>query len=240
MARRYYQRRSFNYRGYNESQRAAAKAGLAGIDDDVLQIFSKLNGLKRNILFAEYERAYGKSAGDYARDKMAAWASGTVKASGQTLIRLLNLVPKTLDQTQRYDLLKKLYDSHRRSHVESHSLTVVIGHSLNLREEVTNLALRLCQKPDSLKLPAHVESKIQWVCDNDSSVARALMAAIEKEESYAIASTGRAEVDRLVEKIQRADVSLQGLHVIKFPYGEISVHVRPPTFMEKLGKFFSS
>jgi hypothetical protein len=236
---RFYHRRRFDYYRYNESQRAEAKQGLAGIDDDVLKIFNSLDGLKRKILFNHYESAHGKSAANYARNKMGDWASGAVRASGQTLTRLLNLVPKVLNQNQKYDLLKKLYDAHRSGHQENHSLTVVVGHSTGFREQVTDLALRLCNKPDTHTLPSYVQEKIAWVCDNDSTVARSIMAAIEKEFSFAIAAAGRTEVENLVNRIQGLDVSAEGTHTIRLPYGVITVYVRKPNLFEKIGKFFS-
>lgn len=235
----YRRRRPFNYYQRNESQRAEAKQGLVGIDDDVLRIFSGLTGWKRNSLFNHYGSAHGKSAANYARDTMADWANGTVKASGPTLTRLLALVPKILDPNQKYDLLKKLYDGHRGSHQENHSLTVVVGHSLSFRQMVTDMAMRLCNKPDTHTLPKYVQEKIDWVCDYDSEVARKIMAAIEKEYSMEIAAAGRAEVENLVSRIQSLDMSAEGTHTITFPYGEITVYVRKPNLFEKIGKLFS-
>lgn len=235
----YHRRRSFDYYERNESQRAEAKQGLVGIDDDVLRIFSGLGGLKRSILFNHYESAHGKSAANYARDKMGDWANGTVKASGQTLTRLLALVPKVLDQNQKYDLLKKLYDGHRGNHQENHSLTVIVGHSLSFRQMVMDMGMRLCNKPDTHTLPTYVQEKIAWVCDNDSAVARKIMAAIETDYSMAIAAAGRAEVENLVLRIQSLDMSAEGTHTIIFPYGVISVYVRKPNLFEKIGRIFS-
>jgi len=236
---RYYHRRRFSHYRHNESQRAETKSGLAGIDDDVLRIFNSLHGLRRTNLFNQYDKAHGNSAGSYMRKTIAGWASGAVKPSGDTLTRLLNLVPKILNQSEKYDLLKKLYDSHRKDFQEQHSLTVVIGHSLSFRQQVTDLAQRLCNKPGTHTLPTYVQTKIAWVCDNDSTVARRIMAAIETEDSVAIASAGVAEVENLVRRIQSLDMSAEGTHTMRLPYGLITVYVRKPNLFEKIGKLFS-
>lgn len=235
----YRRHRSFNYYPRKESQRSEAKEGLVGIDDDVLRIFSGLIGINRTNLFIHYEKAHGRPKANYARETMSDWANGTVKASGPILTRLLALVPKVLDENQRYDLLKKLYDGHRGSHQESHSLTVVVGHSLSFRQHVTDMGTRLCKKPDTHTLPKYVQEKIDWVCDNDSAVARKIMAAIETDYSMAIAAAGSAEVENLVSRIQSLDMSAEGTHTITFPYGVITVYVRKPNFFEKITKFFS-
>ena len=237
--RRYYRRRSFDFYGYNKSERAEAKRGLVGIDEDVVRIFNGLEGPKRESLFCHY-KTHGRGAASYARNTIADWAHGTVKPSAKTLSRLLDLVPKVLDQNDRYDLLKKLYDGHRSAHQENHSLTVVVGRDAAFRQQVTDLAVHLCSKPDTHTLPTYVQKKIDWVCDNDSVVARKIMAAIEKEHSFAIAAAGRVEVENLVRRIEGMGQSLQGTHTIKMPYGTITVHVRQPTLFERIGKFFSS
>ena len=238
MGRFYHRRRSFNHWRYNETQREAVTAGIAGIDKDVLQICSSLDGLRRKILFNHYESAHGKSAANYAKEKMGDWATGFVNASGQTRSRLLALVPKILTHGERYGLLKKLYEAHR-GHQPSHEVTVIFGHQEDFQTKIADLATSLCNAPDQAQLPPHVQSKISWVCDNDSVVARKIMAAIETEQSVAIAQTGILEAQNLVQKLRGMDASTQGTHTIVLPYGRISVHVRRPTFSEKIRKFFS-
>lgn len=239
MGRYYYRRRSFNYARWNDSQRTEVASGLAGIDDDVLKIFSGLDGLRRTILFNHYETAHGRSAAEYARKKMGDWAAGAVNASGETRKRLLALVPKILNQGERYGLLKKLYEAHRGKDLRTHSVTVIFGHVEDFQGKIADLATRLCNAPDEAQLPVHVQNKIAWVCDNDSAVARKIMAAIEKEQSIAIAQAGIVEANNLVQQLRKMDASTQGTHTIILPYGKISVHVRSPTFFEKVGKFFS-
>src|SRR6266478_4945241 len=201
--------------------------GMAGIDSDVLQIFNRLDGWRQSQLFSYYEKAHGKGKGNYAKKTIASWASGTVSASGQTRKRLLELVPKVLHQSERYALLKKLYDYYRNNSLENHSLTVVLGHTEDFQKAVGELASRLCNKPSTFQLPTYIQTQISWVCDHDSNVSRQTMAAIEKEQSLMIARAGMLEVERLVRKLQSVDASVQGTHTIIMPYGRVSVHVRP-------------
>lgn len=244
MARNYqrslnYGRRSFDYRSYNENQRAAAKYGLAGIDEDVLTIFNGLDKTRLEFLLTHYEAAHGESAANYARNKIPEWATGSVRASGQTIQRLMALVPKVLRPDEKYELLKKLYDFHRSISKERHVIFVVTGRSSDFRRQVSDLASKLCQKHDSQQLPSSVQQKISWVCDNDSMVARSIMAAVEKEQSYTIASIGRAAVDDLVRRVEMMDASISGCQTIELPYGTIVVKVRQPTFIEKLSSLFT-
>jgi hypothetical protein len=237
---RYYYRRNYGYRSNRGVRQSSETMGLGGIDGDVLRLFNDLDLSRKCEMFRHYGRAHGASAAKYALNKMSDWASGSVTASGQTRARLLALVPKVLSESERYELLKKLYAVFRANDSESHSITVLLGHAADFRQKILELATRLCNKPSLFQLPVHVQSRITWVCDNDSIVARKLMAAIETEESISIARAGQEDVARLIQRLSSTEAAVEGVHTLIFPYGRINVHVRKPNLFEKIGKLFSS
>lgn len=52
-------------------------------------------------LFSDYGSIYGDAAERYARKTFPSWESGAIKLSGQTMERLVELVPPYLEPEQR-------------------------------------------------------------------------------------------------------------------------------------------
>ena len=220
------------------SARRELSRRVAGIDQDVLNILYGFTYRKFVDVLLAYERLYGKAAADYLEKAFPSWRDGKRGVSGQNAERLVNLVPKFLTRDERYTLLKKLYDANKLRQWEHLRVEIVLGHSENVTEQIDTAMRRLCSKPTLNQLPEDVQRTVAWVCNDDSTAARSIMAAIETEESVLLATGGNVEVERLIGLIGRMDRSAQGNHSMQFPYGSLMVAVRQPTFFEKLGRAF--
>jgi len=141
------------------------------------------------------------------------------------------------DGPAKFELLKGVYD--RTRDTETHSMTVILGHSEHKLAQLGDLFKRLCQKPSQHTLSPRVQSLLEWASDHDSQIARRLMVALETEQSVSISTAAEGELQRLVRSIREMNQSAEGTHQIDLPYGTIVVTVRHPTFWEKLGKLFS-
>ena len=126
----------------------------------------------------------------------------------------------------------------RPSGVETHAIEVVIGHSEGRIAQIDSLFKRLCSKPLEHALPESVTRFAAWISENDATISRKLMAAIETEESLLIVNAARAEISRLVEAIRHMDQRVTGTHTVCLPYGKITILVRTPSVLEKMKRFF--
>jgi hypothetical protein len=219
------------------SKRNQLTQDVAGIDSTVLQYLYGFDNKSLVLLFRGYNERFGASAGRYALESFHQWKSGTKSPSAQTVDRFLKLVPPLLSFEQKFDLLKSIYEKTRSK--ETHTLTVILGHSENVLGQLGGLFTRLSSKPAQHTLSPRAQAILEWASDDDSQTARRLMVALETEESVAISKAGGAELDNLVHSIRQMNPSTVGTHCVELPYGIISVTVRHPTFFEKLGKLFS-
>ena len=101
-----------NYGSRHVSQRDSLSRTFAGIDKDIEEMFLSLENSALNALLANYSKKFGKSAESYARTTYQKWQSGSVKMSGQTASRLLELLPPLLPASAKFELIKKLRHGH--------------------------------------------------------------------------------------------------------------------------------
>jgi hypothetical protein len=64
-------------------------------------------------LLEDYAATHGKSAATYAQKTYPKWKSGATNLSGQTMERLVALVPPYLSIDQRFELVSALLKKHK-------------------------------------------------------------------------------------------------------------------------------
>jgi hypothetical protein len=150
--------------------------------------------------------------------------------------RFINLAPKFFSFDDRYEIVSKLYEKTKQRN-EVHHLTAILGINENAMHQMEGLFERLCKKPLEHKWPDQVLKFVGWICDNDSIAAKSLQTGIEAEKSILIVQAARHECARLMQCIKSLDSAI-GTHRVDLPYGTISLHVRKPTFIEKIKQIF--
>jgi len=232
------------YRGYHHnwyehtvSQRRQLSGDVGGIDNAVLSYLYQLESQSLCRFVQEYRRRFGDGPAKYAESSFNEWKSGAKLPAAKSVARFLKVVPPLLTYDEKFELLKGVYD--RTRDTETHSMTVILGHSEHKLAQLGDLFKRLCQKPSQHTLSPRVQSLLEWASDHDSQIARRLMVALETEQSVSISTAAEGELQRLVRSIREMNQSAEGTHQIDLPYGTIVVTVRHPTFWEKLGKLFS-
>lgn len=227
-------------RKFRQSQKALAhieqyrqlRLKLGSALDDIEKLFFAMDKPRLDNLLFEYGCLYSEKAQNYAIETIPKWKNRSTKMSGQTAERLINLVPKYLDDNERYALLKNLYEANRSR--EYHSIEVVLGvPEINIKmAELERVFDSLCRKPFEQALPSHIRDIMRWVCDENSELQRRIMAAIEQEESCMIISFARKEIDNLKKLIRHNDHNLKAEHDIQLPFGSIKVRIRRPGYMD--------
>ena len=111
--RRTYPRRSFD-RGYEKARQHIEDARqltreLGGTDQDAKKWFFTRPPVKLNSIFMAYEKVYGRSKADYAREAFSKWKSGKTQMSGTVAEKLFRLLPNMMPLDYKYSLVESLW-----------------------------------------------------------------------------------------------------------------------------------
>jgi hypothetical protein len=198
----------------------AIKLSFLALDEEAL-----------DALLSDYGEIHGVSAEVYARKAFPKWKSGATKLSGQTMERLVTLVPPYLEATQRFDILRQVVEKHRprTPYMSVHVDPKQPQQGFARLDEV----LATMKKEDILAhVPENVLAAASWLCDHDITVARALLAQAESKSNEIMRITAIKEVEMLkttvrAKKIQHATYS------VEMPAGRltVSVHKRSSCFV---------
>jgi hypothetical protein len=172
------------YRALEHIREAEALRRKYGdVFEDVKRTFLNLPQDTFNELLEEYGRIYGQAAKEYALRTMRRWRSGGVIMSGQTMTRLLDLVPKHLTAHDKYALIEKIrletLRKLRRSEVKVR---------LRADDSVINslgCVLDLIQQQAAVELPRSFYELRGWIHAEDAMIMQDLVLSLEKEAVYA-------------------------------------------------------
>jgi len=230
MARRYSRRYGYRPRSkaqwarYHVQQREEVSRKFGGIDRDVEAAFLALDSHRLEFLLRKYGAKFGDKAEAYARETYGKWKSRSVRMSGQTAERLLDLLPPQLSPAERLALVKKL-----RLHYLQVDRIAVTTSIRTWREVVIPAVQRVIEKAKTQNLPQAVTQVATWLASDDARAAQALLASAEAEEARIRTSLLEhefARLDALAARFVDAEATFE--HTIKIPNGEIRVLVAPP------------
>lgn len=227
--RRYY--RSWRSRGWGGSSSPSKYSVLIRLFgkavDQIRLAFMALNKDALDDLFSDYGAIYGDSAESYARKTFPRWKSGTTKLSGQTMERLVELVPPYLTPEQRFKILQSVLKIHKKN---GSSETV----NINVKEPSQGFvalqhALDSMSHDDVLAhLPEHVMKAASWLYDDDITSARAMLAEAERLENDMTRSTAARELELLKRTISSGQVKAAS-YSVDMPSGKLNVVAFTPS-----------
>jgi len=231
-----YQRRSYRSwrsRGYGRSSGASKYAELfrlfGPVVADVRKAFLGLPEDALDELFHDYGAIHGEPAEEYARKTFPAWRSGKTNLSGQTMERLVELVPPYLKVAQRMELVKALVKQHDPKHQKPHkSVRINIEEPGGGFAEI-GAALRELETDDLLAhLPEIVMQAAKWLYDDDVTAARAVLAQAKHAENELLKQAARREIELLKRAISNGQVKTAN-YSVELPSGTLSVHAYTPS-----------
>ena len=220
----YRRRGRYRYSGYtnwgewHQSRRDIVTRNFGGIDEDITQAFFRLSSRDFETVLGLYEKSYGRSAAQYARTATRRWRSGSTMMSGQTLERLLEVVPNVFSFDTKLQLYRKLRDAHRSR--ESVTIKVSGEDDLTL---VESTVARIVERAKAQPLPPIVDSRLVWLAQGDGLVVRQLVAASEEAEGTTVAEALRTELTELRLLFDGMGSTHQMQHVISLPCGTMTV-----------------
>lgn len=204
---------------------------FGGAVDGIRAAFLDLNGDALDELLEDYGEIHGEAAESYARRAFPKWRSGETRLSGQTMERLVELVPPYLSPAQRFEVMRKVVEKHRPN---APFLSVHVD-SKKPEEGFARIdaALERMRKEDLLAhVPENVLAASTWLCDNDMTAARALLAALEGRENELLRESAIREIELLKRTVRSGQVK-HASYSVRMPGGNlnVSVHKRSACFV---------
>lgn len=200
--------------------------------EDIRAEFFKLPDEALDELFLDYREAYGANAEAYCRKTYPKWKAKTVKLSGQTMERLIELVPPYLDANQRLKLLTALVEKYKPRkplyHVRINSEKPEFG-----LHELETIFDKLNVEDELANMPQNVMDAAQWLYNDDMTVARRMMQEIASAENTVLKQSASKEIALIKTLIARGQIETAS-YSVDFPSGELSVAVYKPSFFSKL------
>lgn len=230
MSRYYGYRRRGGWHSSGPSKKTVLQYHFGEVVQDVEHTFLHLPSYELEALFLDYGESYGKSAESYARRTYPDWRSGRTQLSGATAERLLELLPKHLSASERFDLVKKLRAKYIRR--QSEYITVTPD---NWRTPVRETINKVIAKSREFRLPEALAQKATWLSGGDVAAAQHLLHAAEEDEARLRSAYLEAEFKRIEIFIGHVRDTQSANHTITVPQGDIHVTVAipKPTFWEK-------
>lgn len=230
----YYGRRSYRSwrsRGYGASQSPSKYSALSSLFgggvEEIRKAFLSLDDEALDELFSDYGAIYKSSAEAYARKTFPNWKSGKTALSGQTMERLIELVPPYLSPETRFSILQSVLKRHKGT---AGSRTIRINvKSPEAGFSELEQALSTMTVDDALAhLPDRVMKAANWLWDDDITSARAMLAEAERRENDIVRASATREIDLLRRTISSGQVKAAN-YSVTMPAGRLSVVAYSPS-----------
>jgi hypothetical protein len=221
--------RSYRYRGWSNApskyNQLQSKFGPAV--SKIKLAFFNLDAEAMDDLLSDYGSFHGASAERYARDSILDWRRGAKNMSGQTMERLVELVPPYLAAEQRFDILQNVI-----RHNERAPRTERI--EINLKEPEEGLAAvdaaldRIRITDDLAYLPSSVMDAASWLYDDDATAARAVLVRIAAAETQALKKSAERELGLLKRTIASGQIKTAS-YTVETPAGNLVITASVPS-----------
>lgn len=200
---------------------------LGNVVGNIRQAFFELDRDDADELFEEYGLLYGNSAESYARKTYPSWKNGRTGLSGQTMERLIELVPPYLSADQRYELLQIVLKKYKKPKPYKSIRINIKNPDEGLALFETELAAM--RQDDALAyLPDGLLNAAKWLYDDDLTSARAMLAQAEKIENEIIKANAVRDIQLLKDAIYSKKVNAAS-YSVEMPAGRISVTAYEPS-----------
>jgi hypothetical protein len=225
--------KSWRGRGFGKTKSWSSKYSelnrlFGPVVQGIRKAFLELSDDGLDELFQDYGVIHGLEAEKYARKTFPAWKSGKTNLSGQTMERLVELVPPYLEPEQRMTLVTSLAKQHEsRGRNPFKSISINIEEPGNAFTEV-DAALDAMEHEDVLAhLPENVMKAASWLYDDDVTAARAVLSEAKHAENEIMKNSARKEIALLKRTISNGQIKTAN-YSVELPAGTLSIHAYTP------------
>ena len=183
---------------------------LLDLDDDSFAELMKL-----------YRAEFGAGPAYYARRTYKKWKTGKVMPNVETYERFLQHLPKVMTYDMKCDVLRLFVEEFAGK--DNYELDVYPD---DWEEKLAPLVNQVVNKAFTAKLPIQIERKLRWLVEGDMQAAQNILRASQAEEGRIMTSMLQKDFDAINRLVSVEHLNPKVTHVLKFPYGTISLNVR--------------
>ena len=194
---------------------------------EIRDAFLNLESDALDELFLDYGAIHGDSAERYARKTFSRWKGGSIKLSGQTMERLIELVPPYLSSNQRFELIKLVLKKHQKSAPKKIIRINVIEPTEGFNQ-LTSLLNSMSRDDKLAHIPERVMNAASWLYDDDVTAARAMLAEVDRIENDQIREKAIREIELLKRTISTGQIKAAN-YSVQMPTGTLSVVAYTPS-----------
>lgn len=147
--------------------------------DRITRIFFNMDPRKVEEVLQAYRSRYGDGAYAYAKRTIGSWRQGQVRHVGQTVMRLLEVVPMFVDTDTKFELVQILREETLRRLRQTK-----IRLRLSTNESLTEVLVRMREVIDaqlSIEMPAGYLEMVAWLGSGDALVFQRMIRESERE-----------------------------------------------------------
>ncbi len=168
-----------------------------------------------------YKNEFGTGPARYARRTLRKWRAGAVRPATQTFERFLVHLPKVMSYDMKCDVLRHFMEQYApKDHAELEIYTD------EWEEKLEPVVRQIVDKAFAAELPREVERQLQWLGDGDMQAAKEILKRSQAEEGRIMVSMLRDEIHTIEKVLAEEHLKPKVTHVLKFPYGTITLYVR--------------
>jgi hypothetical protein len=213
--------RGYRHRAQGPSKYSALSALFGPMVGQIRVAFLHLEEDALEELLEDYAAAHGKSAANYAEKTFPKWKSGVTKLSGQTMERLVELVPPYLSTDQRFELVTSVLKRHKPS-IFTKTVRINVESPEAGFKELDSVLASMTHEATLAYLPERVLDAAKWLNDDDVTVSRAMLAEAERRENDLVRAGAMKEIALLRRTIESGQVK-SASYSVTLPSGRLSV-----------------
>lgn len=223
--------RSWRSRGWGNSSGPSKYSVLSNLFGDAVgeirNAFLNLDSDALDELFLDYGAMHGDSPERYARKTFPNWKSGATKLSGQTMERLMELVPPYLSPNQRFSILKLVLKKHQKS-APNKVIRINVKEPTEGFNELVAVLSSMSSEDTLAHLPERVMNAASWLYDDDVTAARSMLAEADRIENNQIREKAAREIELLKRTISAGQIKAAN-YSVQMPAGTLSVVAFTPS-----------
>ena len=223
------------YYGYSrkKSIKQTLSEQFCGLEEELKKKFLNLNSNDLLYFFQDYRLKYGQASTDYARKTYPSWRLRRTQLSGQTLERIIEIMPKFLTKEQRIDYIIKLRDNHKP--VKRGFAYCSVG---NWKTKTLSEIKKFIKENQEFKFPKELKQKASWLSGNDSNLVNNILNNFDKKKSLIRLKYIENEF-KIIEHLILNVHNLQKIeYCFRLPFGTVFVRIdlekKDRNFIEKL------
>jgi hypothetical protein len=168
-----------------------------------------------------YKKEFGLGPARYARRTYKKWKTGKVQPNVETYRRFLVHLPEVMSFDLKCETLRLFMEEYAAE--DDFELDLYID---EWEVKLPPLIDQIVDKAFNAQLPKELERKLRWLGEGDMNIAQQMLRASQAEESRIMASMLRDEFANIEKLLAEEHLKPRVRHVIKFPYGTISLNIR--------------